>query len=154
MSGSLFPWGQAVGGEGWEGTEQVPVSPNSVSERCVSKKLSWDQKCSLTVVPPALHGVKPVTAALVLQGKPLSGGHSLCPIPGPTEPPKPQFFAFTFLLGLNTATGNKFTAQGPSSTCWVLSFPICYPCFSLLLLPVKCVLSVPNCARCSILFPK
>lgn len=104
MSESLFPWGQAVGGEGWEGTEQAPVSPNSssVSERCVSKKLSWDQKCSLTLVPPALHGVKPVTAALVLQGKPLSGGHSLYPIPSPTEPPKPQFFTFTFLLGLKT----------------------------------------------------
>lgn len=35
-------------------------------------------------------------------------------IPSPTESPKPQFFTFIFLLGLNTATGNTFTARGPN----------------------------------------
>jgi len=98
-----LPWDRQWGVRAvWEGTEQVPVSPNSssLSGRYVSKKLSWDQKCPLTSVPSALHGVKPVIAALVLQGKPLSGGNSLCPVLSPTGSPKPQFFIFTLTLGV------------------------------------------------------
>ena len=107
-----------MGGEGCLGRYRAgPESPNSssVSDRYVSKKLSWDQKCSLTSVFPAQHGVKTVTASLVLQGKPLFGGNSLCPIRSPTESPKPQFFTFTFLLGSNIARGNKFTVHSHSA---------------------------------------
>lgn len=115
MSESSCPWGQAVGGEGCLGRHGAgPSIP--YQQRC-----RW-QVCKQEIglvpeMPPdfCTAGGNTVTAALALQGKPVSGGNSLCPIPSPTETPNPRFFTVTFPLGLNTAAGNKFTAHGASA---------------------------------------
>lgn len=82
----------------------------------------------MTCIPLALHEAKPANAALVLQGKPLAGGGSLCPVP------KPWFFTLIFLLGLNTATGNQLTARGPSAK--VLPPPFGFHPFPFVILPL------------------
>lgn len=71
-----------------------------------------------------------------------------------TEPPKPHFF--TFLLGLNTATGARFAVLVPRSfpTSWILSFHVCYPCFSHLLLSVTCAVHAQLCQTKHFIFRK
>lgn len=154
-SGSSLCWGQAEGDEGWQG--RYMAGPSIPQEQCCwwqlcNRESSWEQKCPWLLCPPPLCGIILVVGqALNQRWQLVSCSQSLQHHPSPSSWLSP-------LWGANMARGIKFTAHSLAAKDlppWVLFLPICSPCsLSHLLLPVKCMLSVSDCARHGIWFPK